>query len=33
MDVATSEEANASLADFVRGKIREIVKDPRPPTS
>jgi cation diffusion facilitator CzcD-associated flavoprotein CzcO len=28
MDVATSEEANASLADFVRGKIREIVKDP-----
>jgi cation diffusion facilitator CzcD-associated flavoprotein CzcO len=28
MDVATSEEANASLADFVRGKIRAIVKDP-----
>ena len=27
-DVATSEEANASLSDFVRGKIREIVKDP-----
>jgi cation diffusion facilitator CzcD-associated flavoprotein CzcO len=27
-DVAVSEEANASLADFVRGKIREIVKDP-----
>ncbi len=27
-DVAISEEANASLADFVRGKIREIVKDP-----
>jgi len=27
-DVATSEEANASLSNFVRGKIREIVKDP-----
>jgi cation diffusion facilitator CzcD-associated flavoprotein CzcO len=27
-DIATSEEANKSLADFVRGKIREIVKDP-----
>lgn len=27
-DIATSEEANASLSDFVRGKIREIVKDP-----
>ena len=27
-DVAVSEEANASLADFVRSKIREIVKDP-----
>jgi cation diffusion facilitator CzcD-associated flavoprotein CzcO len=27
-DIATSEEANATLADFVRGKIREIVKDP-----
>jgi len=27
-DIATSEEANQSLADFVRGKIREIVKDP-----
>jgi len=26
-DIATSEEANDSLADFVRGKIREIVKD------
>ena len=28
MDVATSEEANKSLSDFVRKKIREIVKDP-----
>ncbi|MDP6978535.1 MAG: NAD(P)/FAD-dependent oxidoreductase [Myxococcota bacterium] len=27
-DIATSEEANDSLAEFVRGKIREIVKDP-----
>ena len=27
-DVATSEEANASLADFVRDKIAEAVKDP-----
>ncbi len=27
-DIATSEEANATLADFVRGKIREIVRDP-----
>lgn len=27
-DIATSEEANASMSDFVRGKIREIVKDP-----
>ncbi len=27
-DVATSEEANASMSNFVRGKIREIVKDP-----
>jgi cyclohexanone monooxygenase len=28
-DVAVSEEANRSLADFVRRKIREIVKDPK----
>jgi cation diffusion facilitator CzcD-associated flavoprotein CzcO len=27
-DIAVSEEANATLSDFVRGKIREIVKDP-----
>ena len=27
-DVATSEEANAILSDFMRDKIREIVKDP-----
>jgi len=27
-DIAISEEANASLADFVRAKIREIVRDP-----
>jgi len=27
-DIAISEEANASLADFVRDKIREIVQDP-----
>ena len=27
-DIAMSEEANQSLADFVRGKIREIVRDP-----
>jgi len=27
-DIATSEEANKTLADFVRGKIRSIVKDP-----
>jgi cyclohexanone monooxygenase len=27
-DIATSEEANDSLADFVRDKIREIVEDP-----
>ena len=27
-DIAVSEEANDTLADFVRGKIREIVKDP-----
>jgi cation diffusion facilitator CzcD-associated flavoprotein CzcO len=27
-DIATSEEANATLADFVRGKIRAIVRDP-----
>ena len=27
-DIAISEEANQSMADFVRGKIREIVKDP-----
>ncbi|MDG2051358.1 MAG: NAD(P)/FAD-dependent oxidoreductase [Myxococcota bacterium] len=27
-DIATSEEANESLADFVRDKIRQIVKDP-----
>ncbi|MEO2168252.1 MAG: NAD(P)/FAD-dependent oxidoreductase, partial [bacterium] len=27
-DIAMSEEANASMADFVRDKIREIVKDP-----
>jgi len=27
-DIAVSEEANATLADFVRGKIREIVRDP-----
>ena len=27
-DIAVSEEANQSLADFVRGKIRDIVKDP-----
>jgi len=27
-DIAISEEANATLADFVRGKIREIVRDP-----
>ncbi|MFL2936605.1 MAG: flavin-containing monooxygenase [Myxococcota bacterium] len=28
-DIATSEEANNSLADFVRDKIRETVKDPK----
>ena len=27
-DIAMSEEANASLADFIRDKIREIVRDP-----
>lgn len=27
-DIALSEEANNSLADFVRGKIRQIVRDP-----
>lgn len=27
-DIAISEEANNSLADFVRGKIRQIVRDP-----
>jgi cation diffusion facilitator CzcD-associated flavoprotein CzcO len=27
-DIATNEEANKSLADFVRAKIREIVRDP-----
>ncbi|HEY5624919.1 MAG TPA: cyclohexanone monooxygenase, partial [Dehalococcoidia bacterium] len=27
-DIATNEASNATLADFVRGKIREIVKDP-----
>jgi cation diffusion facilitator CzcD-associated flavoprotein CzcO len=27
-DIAISEESNATLADFVRGKIREIVRDP-----
>lgn len=27
-DIAVSEEANATMADFVRKKIREIVKDP-----
>jgi len=27
-DIAISEEANATLADFVRSKIREIVRDP-----
>lgn len=27
-DIATSEEANASLADFLRDKIREAVRDP-----
>jgi cation diffusion facilitator CzcD-associated flavoprotein CzcO len=27
-DIAVSEEANATLADFVRAKIREIVRDP-----
>ncbi len=27
-DIAMSEEANATLADFIRDKIREIVKDP-----
>ena len=27
-DIAISEEANASLADFIRDKIREIVRDP-----
>ena len=27
-DIAISEEANATLADFVRGKIRSIVRDP-----
>lgn len=27
-DIAINEEANRSLADFVRGKIREIVRDP-----
>ncbi len=27
-DIAISEEANASLADFVRSKIRQIVRDP-----
>lgn len=28
MDIAFDEEANQSLSDFVRGKIREIVRDP-----
>jgi cyclohexanone monooxygenase len=28
MDIATSEEANQSLSDFVRSKIRAIVRDP-----
>jgi len=28
-DIAISEEANQSMADFVRAKIREIVKDPK----
>ena len=28
-DIAISEEANQSLADFVRAKIRDIVRDPR----
>ena len=28
IDVALNEEANQSLADFVRGKIRDIVRDP-----
>lgn len=28
-DIAISEEANQTLADFVRGKIRKIVKDPK----
>jgi cyclohexanone monooxygenase len=28
-DIAISEEANKTMADFVRGKIREIVKDPK----
>src|SRR5262245_51771708 len=28
-DIAVSEEANKTMADFVRGKIREAVKDPK----
>ena len=28
IDITTNEEANRSLADFVQGKIREIVRDP-----
>jgi cation diffusion facilitator CzcD-associated flavoprotein CzcO len=28
-DIAISEEANQTMADFVRGKIRKIVKDPK----
>src|SRR5262245_56635155 len=28
-DIAVSEEANQTMADFVRGKIRKIVKDPK----
>ena len=28
-DIVISEEANQTMADFVRGKIREIVKDPK----
>ena len=28
-DLLTSEEANRTAADFVRSKIREIVRDPR----
>ena len=28
-DLLVTEEANATIADFVRGKIREIVKDPK----